>query len=64
MNIVLGEVEETRRVLKTSDQEGEEGRSDREIEGEPQWETTTRKRDMLFVRGDSIVLLSPLKQSI
>jgi len=36
MNIVLGEVEETRRVLKTSDQEGEEERSDREIEGEPQ----------------------------
>lgn len=53
MNLVLGNVEEVRTVLP----EGEEASI---IDGIGTPEQTTRNMDMLFVRGDSIILASPL----
>ncbi|KAL2107209.1 hypothetical protein VUR80DRAFT_5557 [Thermomyces stellatus] len=49
-NIVLGDVEETIYVV-----------DDDEEEGEPK--TVSRKAEMLFVRGDSVVLISPSSAS-
>ncbi|KAK7733868.1 hypothetical protein FJTKL_01770 [Diaporthe vaccinii] len=49
-NLVLGDVEETVYVV---DDEAE----DEEIK------TVSKKSEMLFVRGDSVVLISPLAQS-
>jgi len=49
-NLVLGEVEETIFVVDDED----DGRDD-EIK------TISRKSEMLFVRGDSVVLISPSK---
>ncbi|KFH48533.1 U6 snRNA-associated Sm-like protein-like protein [Hapsidospora chrysogenum ATCC 11550] len=45
-NLVLGEVEET--IYAVDDEDEDE---------EPK--TTSRKSEMLFVRGDSVVLISP-----
>lgn len=53
MNLVLGEVEETRRVLETKQEETLE--SPRQLE----WKTEVKSRGMLFVRGDAIVLVAP-----
>ncbi|KAI1134885.1 LSM-domain-containing protein [Hypoxylon sp. FL0543] len=50
MNLVLGEVVET---IYTVDEDDE----DEEIK------TTTKKSEMLFVRGDSVVLVSPRNSS-
>ncbi|KAI1435145.1 like-Sm domain-containing protein [Xylaria sp. CBS 124048] len=47
MNLVLGDVVET--IYFIDDEEGEQD----EIK------TTTKKSEMLFVRGDSVVLVSP-----
>lgn len=55
MNLVLGEVEETRRILETKQEETLE--TPRELE----WKTEVKQRGMLFVRGDSIVMVAPLK---
>lgn len=53
MNLVLGEVEETRRVLETREEETLE--SPKQL----QWTTEVRRRGMLFVRGDAIILVAP-----
>lgn len=53
MNLVLGEVEETRRVLETREEETLE--SPKQL----QWKTEVRRRGMLFVRGDAIILVAP-----
>lgn len=45
-NLVLGEVEETIYIVE-------------EVEGEEDIKTISRKSEMLFVRGDSVVLISP-----
>ncbi|KAL5598690.1 hypothetical protein BROUX41_003397 [Berkeleyomyces rouxiae] len=45
-NLVLGDVEETIYVLE-------------EEEGDEDLKTISRKAEMLFVRGDSVVLISP-----
>ncbi|KND90804.1 putative U6 snRNA-associated Sm-like protein LSm3 [Tolypocladium ophioglossoides CBS 100239] len=45
-NLVLGEVEETIYVVDDDDEEEEV-------------KTVSRKSEMLFVRGDSVVLISP-----
>ena len=50
-NLVLGEVEETIYVVDDEDDEDEEVK------------TINRKSEMLFVRGDSVVLISPSAQS-
>ncbi|KAI0017557.1 like-Sm domain-containing protein [Xylariomycetidae sp. FL0641] len=50
MNLVLGEVVETIYLVEEEDE-------DEEIK------TTTKKSDMLFVRGDSVVLVSPQNAS-
>lgn len=49
-NLVLGDVEETIYVT-------EEDEDDQEVR------TVSRKSEMLFVRGDSVVLISPVPQS-
>ncbi|KAK3944330.1 hypothetical protein QBC46DRAFT_375006 [Diplogelasinospora grovesii] len=49
-NLVLGEVEETIFVVDEEDE-------DEEIK------TVSRKSEMLFVRGDSVVLISPQSRS-
>ncbi|KAL2753004.1 hypothetical protein ACRALDRAFT_1065957 [Sodiomyces alcalophilus JCM 7366] len=46
-NLVLGEVEETIYVVDDEEDESEEVK------------TVSRKSEMLFVRGDSVVLISP-----
>jgi small nuclear ribonucleoprotein (snRNP)-like protein len=46
MNLVLGDVEETKRTLS-----GEEGQLE--------WNTEVKRRGMLFVRGDAIILVAP-----
>ncbi|KAK4465668.1 hypothetical protein QBC42DRAFT_260652 [Cladorrhinum samala] len=51
-NLVLGDVEETIYVV---DEENEE--EDDEVK------TISRKSEMLFVRGDSVVLISPQTQA-
>lgn len=53
MNLVLGEAEETRRVLETRQEETLE--APRQLE----WKTEVKKRGMLFVRGDAIILVAP-----
>lgn len=53
MNLILGEVEE----IKTIIPEGEEGSI---LDGIGTLEKVSRKMPMLFVRGDSIILASPL----
>lgn len=55
MNLVLGEVEETHRFI-------DDGSSDDKDRPQPevQWKTEVRKRGMLFIRGDAIILLSPV----
>ncbi|KAM7197204.1 putative U6 snRNA-associated Sm-like protein LSm3 [Naviculisporaceae sp. PSN 640] len=50
-NLVLGDVEELIYVVDDEDGEDDEIR------------TVSRKSDMLFVRGDSVVLISPHSQS-
>ncbi|KAL7625987.1 U4/U6-U5 snRNP complex subunit lsm3 [Parahypoxylon ruwenzoriense] len=50
MNLVLGDVVETIYVVDEDDE-------DEEIK------TTTKKSEMLFVRGDSVVLVSPQNSS-
>ncbi|EXF81216.1 LSM domain-containing protein [Colletotrichum fioriniae PJ7] len=50
-NLVLGEVEETIYVVDDDDEEDEEVK------------TISRKSEMLFVRGDSVVLISPQTSS-
>ncbi|KAI1075464.1 like-Sm domain-containing protein [Whalleya microplaca] len=50
MNLILGDVVETIYIV-------EEDNSDEEIR------TTTKKSEMLFVRGDSVVLVSPQNSS-
>lgn len=52
MNLVLGEVEETRRVLETRDEPLESAK-------QLQWKTEVKRRGMLFVRGDAIILVAP-----
>lgn len=54
MNLVLGEVEETRRFIDNSDED------DSSQQLEVQWKTEVKKRGMLFIRGDAIILLSPV----
>ncbi|KAB5559557.1 U6 snRNA-associated Sm-like protein LSm3 [Coniochaeta sp. 2T2.1] len=46
-NLVLGDVEETIYVVEEDDDESDE------------LKTVNRKSEMLFVRGDSVVLISP-----
>lgn len=55
MNLVMGGVEETKRILETKQEETLE--FPRELE----WKTEIKQRGMLFVRGDSIILVSPIK---
>ncbi|KAL1878588.1 hypothetical protein VTK73DRAFT_7766 [Phialemonium thermophilum] len=50
-NLVLGEVEETIYVV------------DEEEDNDEEVKTLNRKSEMLFVRGDSVVLISPHSQS-
>ncbi|KAJ4412086.1 U4/U6-U5 snRNP complex subunit lsm3 [Neurospora sp. IMI 360204] len=50
-NLVLGEVEETIYVVDDEDTE------------EDDLKTISRKSEMLFVRGDSVVLISPYTRS-
>ncbi|KAM7195372.1 putative u6 small nuclear ribonucleoprotein [Rhypophila sp. PSN 637] len=50
-NLVLGDVEELIYVVDDEDADDDQIR------------TVSRKSDMLFVRGDSVVLISPLAQS-
>ncbi|EAA29271.2 hypothetical protein GE21DRAFT_3785 [Neurospora crassa] len=50
-NLVLGEVEETIYVVDDEDTE------------EDDLKTISRKSEMLFVRGDSVVLISPFTRS-
>ncbi|KAI9897735.1 hypothetical protein N3K66_007591 [Trichothecium roseum] len=47
-NLVLGEVEETIYSVDDDDDEGDD-----------EVKTISRKSEMLFVRGDSVVLISP-----
>lgn len=54
MNLILGDVEE----IKTVVPEGEEAASFVDGVGSP--ERITRNMEMLFVRGDSIILASPI----
>ncbi|KAK0637416.1 hypothetical protein B0T17DRAFT_521625 [Bombardia bombarda] len=49
-NLVLGEVEETIYVVEDEDEDDE-------------IKTVSRKSEMLFVRGDSVVLISPQSRS-
>lgn len=53
MNLVLGDVEETHRVLETKQEET--------LESPKQmvWKTNVKRRGMLFVRGDAIILVAP-----
>ncbi|KIW39316.1 uncharacterized protein PV06_09099 [Exophiala oligosperma] len=50
-NLVLGEVEET--IFSIDEDE----------DGEESVKTTKKQSDMLFVRGDSVVLISPQPES-
>ncbi|PSR77816.1 hypothetical protein BD289DRAFT_377428 [Coniella lustricola] len=50
-NLVLGEVEET--IYVVDDEAGDDAEA----------KTVSKKSEMLFVRGDSVVLISPLSQS-
>ncbi|KAK1769014.1 hypothetical protein QBC33DRAFT_557070 [Phialemonium atrogriseum] len=50
-NLVLGEVEETIYVVEDDEDDDEEIK------------TVNRKSEMIFVRGDSVVLISPGSQS-
>lgn len=53
MNLVLGDVEETRRVLESPETE-------RIDPAAPlTWKTDVKRRGMLFVRGDAIILVAP-----
>jgi U6 snRNA-associated Sm-like protein LSm3 len=63
MNIVLGEVEETRRCLSNGLAEGEPLIAPDPNSGEVQWKTEVRKKGMLFIRGDAIIQLSPLTKT-
>lgn len=53
MNLILGDVQEIKTVIP----EGEEATF---IDGIGSPERITRQMDMLFVRGDSIILASPI----
>lgn len=53
MNLVLGDVEEIKTVIP----EGEEPTF---IDGAGSPERITRNMEMIFVRGDSIILASPI----
>jgi small nuclear ribonucleoprotein (snRNP)-like protein len=57
MNLVLGDVEETRRVLTKSEETLETG-------GEVEWQTEVARRGMLFVRGDAIILVAPPSRAL
>jgi len=48
MNLVLGGVEETIRRLV-----------DNNGDGGVEWKTEVKKKGMLFIRGDAVILLSP-----
>ncbi|CAK7242638.1 MAG: U4/U6-U5 snRNP complex subunit lsm3 [Sporothrix thermara] len=52
-NLVLGDVEET--IYVTEDNDDEDSSQD--------VRTVSRKSEMLFVRGDSVVLISPVPSS-
>ncbi|EFW99846.1 u6 small nuclear ribonucleoprotein [Grosmannia clavigera kw1407] len=52
-NLVLGDVEETIYITDEDDED----------ESEQEVRTVSRKSEMLFVRGDSVVLISPVPQS-
>lgn len=56
MNLVLGEVEETRRFIDNESETTEDGAHPAKV----QWKTEVKKRGMLFIRGDAIILLSPV----
>ena len=56
MNLVLGNVEE----IKTVVPEGEELANYADLDGVGVPERITRNMEMLFVRGDSIILVSPI----
>ncbi|KJR89335.1 U6 snRNA-associated Sm-like protein LSm3 [Sporothrix schenckii 1099-18] len=65
-NLVLGDVEETIYVTEDDDDEEEtpDVREDDYANVVRAWEqTVSRKSEMLFVRGDSVVLISPVPQS-
>ena len=57
MNLVLGDVEETRRML-TKNEEA------LEVSGEVEWQTEVARRGMLFVRGDAIILVAPPSRAL
>jgi small nuclear ribonucleoprotein (snRNP)-like protein len=54
MNLVLGDVEEIKTVIP----EGEEAAT--LIDGAGSLQKITRNMEMVFVRGDSIILASPI----
>lgn len=56
MNMVLGEVEERRRILESGQEES------RETRRQTAWRQETRKRGMLFIRGDAVILVAPLSK--
>lgn len=64
MNLVLGDVEETRRVLEAIQSTEVEGISQKQQQPQSfEWRTQVRKRGMLFVRGDAIILLAPCNKT-
>ncbi|KAI3320375.1 like-Sm domain-containing protein [Xylariaceae sp. AK1471] len=68
MNLVLGDVVETIYVVDEDDGEEDIKASDYDAfctttHGSHNKQTTTKKSEMLFVRGDSVVLVSPQNSS-
>lgn len=60
MNLVMGDVEETIRRPYSNDNE------DANISSSPHnttWKSEVCKRGMLFIRGDAVILVSPLSSS-
>ncbi|ORY68536.1 uncharacterized protein BCR38DRAFT_482023 [Pseudomassariella vexata] len=61
MNLVLSDVEET--IYVVDDEENDEGDEKIRVEDDQEIKSVTKKSEMLFVRGDSVVLVSPIEKS-
>ncbi len=59
MNLVLGDVEETCRTIRGADDDDDDHHHHRAGAQPVVWKTVVRQRGMLYVRGDTIVLVAP-----